>query len=110
MTLTNHGYTGYAVVVNRKFWEALPSDIRDTLTAAMTDATRFANDVAQKDNETALEEIRKSGRVAIVQPTPDELTAWKRAMTPVHREVEARVGRDIIAAIYKDTGFNPASY
>ncbi|MDE2468893.1 MAG: DctP family TRAP transporter solute-binding subunit, partial [Bradyrhizobium sp.] len=29
MTVTNHGYIGYAVVVNKKFWDGLPNDIRD---------------------------------------------------------------------------------
>jgi C4-dicarboxylate-binding protein DctP len=110
MTLTNHGYTGYAVVVNKKFWDGLPADIRAELTDAMAQATTFANDVAKKDNESALETIRKSGRVAIVTPTPAELSTWKHAMVPVHKEVEARVGRDIVEAIYKDTGFDPASY
>src|SRR3984885_3012446 len=28
MTMTNHGYIGYVVVVNKKFWEGLPADIR----------------------------------------------------------------------------------
>ncbi len=26
-TLSDHGYLGYAVIVNRKFWESLPSDL-----------------------------------------------------------------------------------
>src|SRR5207253_10747284 len=27
-TLSSHGYVGYALIVIRKFWEGLPSDIR----------------------------------------------------------------------------------
>ena len=34
-TLTNHGYIGYVVVVNKKFWEGLPADIRGQLEKAM---------------------------------------------------------------------------
>ncbi len=30
-TVTNHGYIGYVVVVNKKFWDGLPADIRDEL-------------------------------------------------------------------------------
>ncbi len=30
-TLTNHGYIGYVVVVNKKFWDGLPADIRGQL-------------------------------------------------------------------------------
>ncbi|MCX7172464.1 MAG: DctP family TRAP transporter solute-binding subunit, partial [Proteobacteria bacterium] len=28
LTLTEHGYLGYVVVVNKKFWDGLPSDVR----------------------------------------------------------------------------------
>ena len=31
MTMTNHGYIGYVVVVNKKFWDGLPADIRDAM-------------------------------------------------------------------------------
>ncbi len=110
MTVTNHGYTGYAVVVNKKFWDALPVDVRAELTAAMAETTKYANEIARKDNDTALAEIRQSGRVAVILPTDAELAAWKHAMLPVHREVEPRVGKEIVDAIYKDTGFDPAAY
>ena len=28
LTLTEHGYLGYAVITNKKFWDGLPADIR----------------------------------------------------------------------------------
>jgi C4-dicarboxylate-binding protein DctP len=39
VTLSDHGYLGYAVIVNRKFWDALPADIRAALEEAMKEAT-----------------------------------------------------------------------
>ncbi len=35
-----HGYDGYAVIVNKKYWDGVPADIRAMLTQAMQDATR----------------------------------------------------------------------
>ena len=46
-TLTNHGYIGYAVITNKKFWDGLPADIRTGLEAAMAEATKYANQIAQ---------------------------------------------------------------
>src|SRR6266480_2535356 len=60
-TLSNHGYLGYAVIVNKKFWDALPADIRQGLEQAMAEATTYANDIAQKENDDAIAEMRKSG-------------------------------------------------
>src|SRR5258707_9183198 len=67
--LSEHGYMGYAVIVNKKFSEGLPADIRAALTKAMNEATAFTNDIAQKENDDALEEIRKSGKSQLLTLT-----------------------------------------
>ncbi|RYD88171.1 MAG: DctP family TRAP transporter solute-binding subunit, partial [Sphingobacteriales bacterium] len=41
LTVSNHGYIGYAVIVNKKFWDGLPADIRTKLDGAMKDATKY---------------------------------------------------------------------
>ncbi len=104
---TNHGYIGYAVITNKKFWDALPADIRATLEGAMADATKYTNEIAQKENDDALAAIRKSGRSEVIDLTPAQKAAWKKALVPVHRENESRVGKDTIEAVYKTTGFKP---
>ena len=107
LTVSAHGYLGYAVIVNRKFWERLPADIRGALESAMREATTYANDIAKKENEAALEAVRRSGRTHIITLTPEEKAAWKRALVKVHRETEDRIPRDLLLAIYKETGFKP---
>lgn len=105
LTVSYHGYIGYAVVTNKKFWDGLPVDIRGILEGAMRDATKFTNDHAQADNDAALKKIADSGRIQITQLIPQERGEWKRAMTKSHRQMEDRVGKDLIQAIYKETGF-----
>ncbi len=39
VAMTNHGYLGYAVITNKKFWDGLPPDVRAGLEAAMVEAT-----------------------------------------------------------------------
>ena len=41
LTVSDHGYVGYAVIVNKKFWDGLPPDIRATLEGAMQEATKL---------------------------------------------------------------------
>ncbi len=107
LTLTNHGYLGYAVIVNKKFWEGLPADVRGQLEAAMKEATAYANKIAQEENDTALEGVKKSGKTAVYVPTKDERMAFKKAMAPVHAKMADRVGKDLLQTIYKETGFDP---
>lgn len=102
VTLSNHGYLGYAVIVNKKFWDGLPADIRKSLDKAMMDATVYEKAIAQRDNDLALEAIRKSGKTTIYPLTKAEHEAWKRALLPVHKEMESRIGADLIKAISKE--------
>jgi C4-dicarboxylate-binding protein DctP len=107
VTLTDHGYIGYAVIANKKFWDGLPADIRTTLEGAMKDATVYANEIAKKENDDALEGVRKSGRTQVITLTPEEKRAWKKALIKVHAEMEGRIGKGLVAEIYKETGFDP---
>ena len=109
LTLTDHGYLGYAVIVNKKFWDGLPADIRKQLDDAMEQATRYANQIAKVENDSSLEAVKKSGKTTVYVPTKEERLAFKKAMVPVHQKMEGRVGKEVIQAVYKDIGFKPDS-
>jgi C4-dicarboxylate-binding protein DctP len=100
--LSDHGYVGYAVIVNKRFWDGLPADIRAALTKAMKEATDFTNDIAGKENDEALEEIRKSGKSQIITLTPEQKAAWRKALEPVYTEMMGRVGKAIMDEFAKE--------
>ena len=87
ITVTNHGYIGYVVVVNKKFWDGLPDDIRVQLDKAMKEATAYGNGQSQKENDDALAEIKKSGKSEIVTLTPEQDAAMRKAMDSVYKDV-----------------------
>jgi C4-dicarboxylate-binding protein DctP len=103
MTISNHGYLGYAVIVNKKFWDGLPTDIRAQLEQAMRDATTYEKAIAQRDNDEALAAIKKSGKTDIYELNAKEQVEWRKALMPVHKQMESRIGKDLIQAIYKET-------
>ena len=108
ITITDHGFVGYAVIVNKKFWDGLPADIRAPLAQAMAEATKFTNDDAVRDNQDALAKVKATGKTEVLTLSRDERLVWKRALVKVHKEMESRVGSEIIQAVYKETGFDPA--
>jgi len=103
-TITNHGYLGYALIVNKKFWDGLPADIRSQLDKAVAEATAYNNDIAQKQNDDAMAAMEKAGTTKFHKPTTAEMKAWMDASKPVHKEMASRVGQNLIDAIYKTTG------
>ena len=58
-------------------------------------------------NIEALEAIERSGKTQVLRLTAQERTAWKKALLPVHRQMESRIGKNLIQSIYKETGFDP---
>ena len=94
--VSDHGYIGYAVITNKKFWDGLPADIRTSLEKAMAEATAYSNSIAQTENDEALEEMKKSGKTQVYALTPEEKTAWRNALQPVYDEMASRVGKNTI--------------
>ena len=107
MTLTDHGYLGYALITNKKFWDGLPAEVRTQLDQAVAESTEYANQIAKEENDQALEGVRSSGRTEIYTPTAEEKAAFKKALVPVHKKMASRIGADLIQSIYKETGFDP---
>ena len=105
VTVSNHGHIAYAVVVNKKFWDGLPADIRSVLDSAMRDATTYANAIADTENRDALDKIRASGKSTVYTLNAAETSEWKKAMFVVHKEMEDRVGKDTIQTMHRAAGF-----
>jgi len=100
LTISDHGYLGYAVIVNKKYWEGLPADIRTALEQAMKEATAFERDIAEKENKEALDKVKAAKTTEVyVLPLKDRME-WHKALLPVHKEFEDKIGKDIIQGIY----------
>lgn len=102
ITETNHGYIGYVVIVNKKFWDDLPADIRDQLSKAMKEATDFNNAQSQKENDDARAEIKKSGKSEIIKLTGEQDEAMRKAMEPVYKDAASRIGQPLIDEFQKE--------
>ena len=105
MTITDHGYLGYAVIVNKKFWEGLPADIRSQLETALVEATDYANNIAMDMNKKDLESVKASGKTEVTTLTPEERAAFKTAMVPVHDKMASRIGKETIESFYQAVDF-----
>ena len=110
LTVTDHGYLGYAVIANRKFWEALPGDLRSLLEVALLDATDHANSIAAQRNAEDLQAIKATGKTQVLTLNPAEKLAFKKAFLPVHRAMADRIGADLIKQVYAATQFDPKAW
>ena len=101
ITVSYHAHLQYAVIVNSKFWNGLPADIRKQLDKAMDEATDYTNSIAVKENEDALAEIKKSGKTTLHYLTDDQRKAWEVAMRPTYAWAKGRVGQEVLDLLAK---------
>jgi C4-dicarboxylate-binding protein DctP len=106
ITVSNHAHLQYAVIVNSKFWNGLPGDIRNQLNKAMDEATDYTNSIAVKENEDALAEIKASGKTTLQTLTPEQQKAWRTAMQPTYAWAKGRVGAEVLDILSKATASN----
>jgi C4-dicarboxylate-binding protein DctP len=104
LTVSDNTYIGYALIVNKNFWEGLPADVRGELDSAVKDATAYCNSIAETENAEALAKIKASGTVEFYTLSPQEKAEWRKGLLKVHEEMAPRIGKDLIQAIYKETG------
>jgi C4-dicarboxylate-binding protein DctP len=98
---TNHGVLDYMVITNAKWWDGLPADVRAGLTAAMKEATAFANNLAGEYDKRDRKAIADAGKAKIQTLSPADLALWRKAMEPVWKQFEPGIGGDLIKSAQK---------
>jgi C4-dicarboxylate-binding protein DctP len=101
ISVSNHSYLGYLVVVSTQFWNHLPDDIRNQLTAILNEATqanrRFAAEADLEDRHS----VETQGHAKVLELTQEEKAAWKKASRPVWDEYRQEIGADLMQDIEK---------
>ena len=102
LTVTNHGYLGYLVVMSQKFWNSLPADLQEDVKQAMNDATQKEREfAAQLNNEQfglIKEYAEKTGKLEIINLNDEQKDAWRNAVSKIYPEFydANSIGEDLI--------------
>ena len=102
MTVTNHGYLGYLVVMSKRFWNSLPADLQANVKQAMNEATIKEREYAQELNDSQFEKIKeyaaKTGKLEIFELTPEQRMAWQKAVSKIYPKFYDKklIGEDLI--------------
>ena len=100
LSLTRHGYLGYCVVVNQRFWNHLPQADRALVRQAMTEALDWGNTIAQYENDEALAHLRLRGGTRIHVPDEDQRQRLRQATQEVSLGLQGRIGRQWIDRVH----------
>jgi C4-dicarboxylate-binding protein DctP len=99
LSLTDHGYLGYAVVTNQRFWHNLSASDRALLEQALQEALAYGNQIADSQNDNALLALRETGITRIHTLTDEQRARLRQAVKPVHLGLAQRIGRQWMDAL-----------
>ncbi|ASS67082.1 MULTISPECIES: DctP family TRAP transporter solute-binding subunit [unclassified Paenibacillus] len=99
MTVSNHAYLGYAVLMNRSFWESLPADVQAIIQEAMRETTGWANESAREMSRKELAEMRSGRLMNIVDLQEPERREWMALWEPLYGQAEKLAGRELMDAV-----------
>ena len=107
MTMSNHGYLGYLVVMSKKFWNSLPADLKKDVKQAMKEATAKERQYAIELNNSQFAKIKayadKTGKLKIYNLTPEQRAAWEKVESKIYPQFYSpkKIGKDLIQAALK---------
>ncbi len=101
VTLSNQMFSGYLVMVTKRYWEGLPGDVRAELEKIVQETTDWNWKEQQREDDDAIAKMKATGRVQVYALSKEERRRWAEAVRPVHQQYEAVVGKDLFAALYR---------
>ncbi|MDH5394180.1 MAG: TRAP transporter substrate-binding protein [Gammaproteobacteria bacterium] len=96
ISVSNHSYLGYLVVVSDEFWSNLPADIRNQVASALKDATDANRQYAAAADKSDRKKIENDRYAKVVDLTDAERAAWRKATAPVWAEFRDEIGGKLI--------------
>lgn len=105
LTLSEHGYLGYLVVVNKQFWDKLPADLKTKVNQAMTEATALNRKLAAELDLDYMAKIKEyadsTGKLKIHKLSADQKAAWKSITSKIYPDFYSVIGQDLIEEAQK---------
>ena len=104
ISVSNHSYLGYLVVVSKEFWSNLPSDIRTELTAILKEATQANRKYAQQADSADRKKIEQDKYAKVVELSAAQRKQWKQITRPVWDQFRDEIGAGLMDEIIAVVG------
>lgn len=101
LSLTEHGYLGYAVVTNQRLWQSLAKSDRELIQQTLQEALSFANQIADAQNDRALTALRQAGTTHIHTLSEPQRERLRQAVQPVQQALTQRIGPSWMKALHQ---------
>lgn len=96
LTISNHGYLGYLIILNHDFWEELPEDIKIIFEETLAEVTEWEMELAQQLDKQKRQDLDQCDCINIHELSTKEREKWEDALQPVYTYYIERFGAKYI--------------
>lgn len=96
LTISNHGFLGYGVLMNQQFWDELPPDIQVQIQRAMQETTEWLWKKSDEMNRQLLTEVKENSSISVYKLSPAEKKQWMNEMTVIYPKFEPMIGAELM--------------
>lgn len=96
VTVSNHGYLGYLVLMNDEFWNDLPDDIQIIFLETLEEMNEWVTTLAEEINTTEYKKLQKVEEISIHELTSEERELWEEAFRPLYQSFKEKYGASYI--------------
>ncbi len=101
LTISNHGYLGYVLLMNKEFWDGLPENVRILIQDTLVEVSDWEREAAFQLNQKNLEELEDCHCIDIHHLTNEERQAWEKSFEPVYDYYIERYGAKYVEELPK---------
>jgi len=105
ITLTNHGYLGYIVIINQDFWKKLPNNLKQIIKQAFKETTKKEREWAIELNNKQLKKIeiyaKNTNNLKIIKLTNQQRMIWKKQLVQIYPKFYKLIPKKLIQNIIK---------
>jgi tripartite ATP-independent transporter DctP family solute receptor len=97
-SLTKHSYTALALIISEKFYQKLPSDLRQILEQSAKEARDYERKIARQMNQDAIEKLKQHG----IKINDLDRKPFRDAVSDVYDKYENQIGKEILQQVLKN--------
>ena len=99
LLMSNHGALLYSVLMNKKKWQSLTNRQKELINSSFLSSLEYQRSIVDKFENEALNEIKKSKRVKIIELTKDEKSNFSSFLKKSYKKNYKRIDKDLIMTI-----------
>lgn len=96
ITLTNHAYAPYVVLLAKSTWDKLAAPEREALRSSCTEARDYQRNLSRRMTAELTDKLKKEG-MTVTPLAPAEVQKMRERLQPVTTQYTAQIGPELVA-------------